>query len=108
MGYLLDGELQERHRRTVEMSLQFARFPVLKKLSGFDYNSQPSVDKRLIEELQTGRFLFEGRNLIFLGPTGFGKTHLAIGLGVNTAQLGYRVYFTSAIDLVRKLVKAMS
>lgn len=108
LGYLLEGELKERHRRTVEMSLQFARFPVLKKLTDFDYSSQPSVDKRLIEELQTGRFLSEGRNLIFLGPPGVGKTHLAIGLGVNTAELGHRVYFTSAIDLVRKLVKAMS
>lgn len=108
LGYLLDGELVERHRRTVEMSLQFARFPVLKKLTDFDYQAQPTVDKRLIEELQTGRFLSEGRNIIFLGPPGVGKTHLAIGLGVNTAELGHRVYFSSAIDLVRKLVKAMS
>jgi DNA replication protein DnaC len=108
LGFLLDGELTERHRRTVEMSLQFARFPVLKRLADFDYAAQPSVDKRLIEELQTGRFLSEGRNIIFLGPPGVGKTHLAIGLGVNTAELGHRVYFTSAIDLVRKLVKAMS
>lgn len=108
LGFLLDGELKERHRRTVEMSLQFARFPVLKRLADFDYKAQPTVDRRLIEELQTGRFLTEGRNIILLGPPGVGKTHLAIALGVQTAELGHRVYFTSAIDLVRKLVKATS
>ncbi|MCI0664397.1 MAG: IS21-like element helper ATPase IstB, partial [Acidobacteria bacterium] len=70
--------------------------------------AQPTVDRRLIEELQTGRFLTEGRNIILLGPPGVGRTHLAIALGVQTAELGHRVYFTSAIDLVRKLVKATS
>lgn len=108
LGYLLDGELAERHRRTVEMSLQFARFPVVKSLAEFDYKAQPGVDRRLVEELSTGRFLAEGRNIIFLGPPGVGKMHLAIALGVQTAELGHRVYFTSAIELVRKLVKAMS
>ncbi len=107
LGYLLDGELQHRHRVRVEMSLQFARFPYLKRLSEFDFKAQPAVDKRLVEELATGRFLSEGRNIIFLGPPGVGKTHLAIALGVITAELGNRVYFTSAIDLARKLTRAM-
>lgn len=108
LGYLLDGEIEERHRRTVGLNLQFARFPVLKRLADFDYRAQPGVDRRLVEELQTGRFLAEGRNIVFLGPPGVGKTHLAIGLGVATAELGHRVYFTSAIDLVRKLARAVS
>lgn len=108
LGYLLSGELEERHRRTVELSLQFARFPYLKRLAEFDYAAQPGVDRRLIEELATGRFLYEGRNVVFLGPPGVGKTHLAISLGVMTAELGHRVYFTTAIDMARKLTKAMS
>jgi len=107
LGYLLDGELQQRHRVRVEMSLQFARFPYLKRLAEFDFKAQPAVDKRLVEELATGRFLSEGRNIIFLGPPGVGKTHLAIALGVITAELGHRVYFTTAIDLARKLTRAM-
>lgn len=107
LGYLLDGELKERHRRTVELNLQFARFPYLKRISEFDFAAQPAVDRRLIEELATGRFLSEGRNVIFLGPPGVGKTHLAIALGVVTAELGNRVYFTTAIDMARKLTKAM-
>jgi DNA replication protein DnaC len=108
LGYLLAGELAERHRKTVALNLQFAKFPYLKRLSEFDFAAQPGVDPRLIEELATGRFLYEGRNIIFLGPPGVGKTHLAISLGVLTAELGHRVYFISALDLARKLSKAMA
>ncbi|MGB4988877.1 MAG: IS21-like element helper ATPase IstB [Pyrinomonadaceae bacterium] len=107
LGYLLDGELKERQRLRVKMSLQFARFPYLKRIDDFDYSVQPSVDRRLIEELHTLRFVDEGRNIIFLGPPGVGKTHLAIGLGVALAEQGRRAYFTTAIDLVTKLTKAL-
>lgn len=72
LGYLLDGELQERRRRTVQLNLQFARFPQLKRLEDFDFALQPSIDRRLIDELATGRFLKEGRNLVLLGPPGVG------------------------------------
>jgi DNA replication protein DnaC len=107
LGYLLEGELVERHRRTVALSLQFARFPVVKRLSEFDFDAQPGLDRRLVEELATGRFLHEGRNVILLGPPGVGKTHLAIALGVLTCELGHRAYFTTAMDLARKLTKAL-
>jgi DNA replication protein DnaC len=108
LGYLLDGELQERHRRTVALNLQFARLPYLKRLEEFDFDAQPGVDRRLIAELATGRFLAEGRNVIFLGPPGVGKTHLAIALGVKTVELGHRIYFVNALELARKLSKAMA
>lgn len=106
LGYLLDGELEERRRRSIELSLQFARFPYQKRLEDFDFAAQPSIDRRLIEELATGRFTADGRNVVLLGPPGVGKTHLAIALGVRVAELGQRVYFTSAIELARKLGKA--
>src|SRR5439155_26203032 len=70
--------------------------------------AQPGVDRRLVEELATGRFLYEGRSLVFLGPPGVGKTHLAISLGVMTAELGHRIYFTTAIEMARRLTKAMA
>ena len=108
LGYLLEGELEQRHRRTVELNLQFARFPYLKRLGEFDFTAQPTIDQRLIEELATGRFLSEGRNVVLLGPPGVGKTHLAISLGVMTAELGHRVYFTTAIDMARRLTKALA
>ena len=56
------------------MSMQFAHFPYLKRIEDFDFTAQPSVDKRLIGELETLRFIDEGRNIIFLGPPGVGKT----------------------------------
>lgn len=107
LGYLLDAEMQERHRRTVEMNLQLAKFTALKRLSDFDYAAQPGLDRRLVEELATGRFLYEGRNLVLLGPPGVGKTHLAIALGVLTCELGHRVYFTTAMDMARRLTASV-
>jgi DNA replication protein DnaC len=108
LGYLLDGELRERRRRTVQFNLQLAGFPYRTELGQFDFAAQPGLDQRLIEELATGRFLAEGRNVVFLGPPGVGKTHLAITLGVITCELGYRVYFTNALEMARKLTKAMA
>ena len=107
LGHLLDGELAERHRRRVELNLGFARFPAVKRLGDFDFAAQPGLDRRLVEELATGRFLYEGRNVVLLGPPGVGKTHLAIGLGVMTAERGHRAYFTTAIELAAKLTKAV-
>jgi len=107
LGYLLEGELKERHRKRVELNLQFAKFPYQKTLEEFDFAAQPSLDRRLIDELAGGRFLYEGRNVVLLGPPGVGKTHLAIALGVKTAHLGHRVYFTTALDLAHKLTRAV-
>ena len=107
LGYLLAGELSARHHKTVELNLQFARFPVVKRFDDFDFSMQPSLDRRLVDELATGRFLHESRNVILLGPPGVGKTHLAIALGVRTAELGHRVYFTTAVDLAARLTKAV-
>lgn len=108
LGYLLEAELQERHRRTVKLNLQFARFPYHKRLEDFDYAAQPAVDRRLIDELATRRFLHDGRSIVFLGPPGVGKTHLAIALGLLTAEAGHRVYFTTAIEMTRRLSKALA
>ncbi|MDZ4753769.1 MAG: IS21-like element helper ATPase IstB [Phycisphaerae bacterium] len=108
LGWLLDGEIAERKRRGIELNLQFAKFPYRKRLADFDFAAQPSIDRRIIDELATGRFAGEGRNVILLGPPGVGKTHIAIALGVRAAELGMRVYFTSAMELARRLSKAMA
>lgn len=108
LGYLLSGEMDERHHRAVKLNLQFAKFPVLKRIADYDFTAQPGLDRRLIDELCTGRFLHEGRNLVFLGPPGVGKTHLATALGVVACEMGHRAYFTSAIDMARRLSVAVS
>jgi DNA replication protein DnaC len=106
LGYLLDGEMKDRQRRGVEMSLKLARFPYLKRLEEFDFSAQPTIDKRLIDELSGLRFVEEGRNTVLLGPPGVGKTHLSIALGVRVCEMGQRAYFITAIDLARRLTKA--
>lgn len=108
LGYLLSAEMDARQKKTVTLNLQFARFPYLKRLEHFDFGAQPGLDRRLVDELFTGRFLSEGRNVVLLGPPGVGKTHLAISLGVMTAEKGHRVAFTTAADLARKMTRAMA
>jgi DNA replication protein DnaC len=108
LGYLLDAETRFRHEKTVRLNLQFANLPYQKRLEEFQFQEQPSLDRRVIDELATGRFLQEGRNLVLLGPPGVGKTHLAIALGIITAEAGNRIYFTTAIDLARRMAKAMN
>lgn len=106
LGRLLEPELAARKQRVIETNLRFAGLPYLKRMEDFDFSFQPAIDKTLLEELATGRFLAEGRNVLFLGPPGVGKTHLAIALGVIAAELGNRLYFTSALELARKLATA--
>lgn len=95
----------ERMRKTL---LRFAKFPFLKTIEGFDFSFQPSIDKKKIQELSTLRFLYGGENIIFLGPPGVGKTHLAVSLGLKAAEAGHRVYFTTISDMVSRLTKAFS
>lgn len=107
LGYLLEAELQARHEQSVRLNLRFSRLPYIKRIAEFDFAAQPAIDRRIIDELATGRFFAEGRNIVLLGPPGVGKTHLAIALGVITAEIGHRIYFTTAIELARRLTKAM-
>jgi DNA replication protein DnaC len=108
LGYLLSQEVEQRHAKTVALNLQFARFPVLKRIADFDFAAQPSIDRRLIDELVTGRFLYEGRNLVLLGPPGVGKSHLAIALGIVACEMGHRAYFTNAVEVARRLSQALA
>ena len=105
---LLSGEVEARHKRTVELNLKFAKFPLIKRLEDFDFAAQPGLDRRLLDELATGRYLSEGRNLIFLGPPGVGKTHLALSLGYLACTMGHRAYFANALDLARRLSTALA
>ena len=96
---LLDEEVATRLARTVAMRTKLARFPFVKTLDQFDFAFQPSLDQRLVRELATLRFLAHAENVVFLGPPGVGKTHLAITLGLAAIAQGQHVHFLSAAEL---------
>jgi DNA replication protein DnaC len=106
LSRLLEVELSERRFRKVEVLKRFAGFPYKKSLEQFDFEFQPSVDRRLVRDLATLRFLEHGENVIIVGPPGTGKTMLSIGLGLKVAEAGRRVLFTTADDLVTALTQA--
>jgi len=103
---LLHEEVQATKRRKLASRLRFGHYPLRKTLAEFDFSFQPSIDRKVIGELSTLRFVEEKRNVLLLGPPGVGKSHLAIGLGIAATEAGYRTYFTSAQDLVRSLATA--
>ena len=103
----LDGLIQEeiafRSDKGIRTRIKFAHFPFIKTIEQFDFSFQPTLDKRKVEELFTLRFIDNRENVIFLGPPGVGKSHLAIALGVRACYQGYRVYFTYLSDMVTSL-----
>jgi DNA replication protein DnaC len=100
---LLEAEVAGFKERRAEQRIRLARFPYLKTIDSFDFNFQPSVDKKRIKELLTLRFIENGENVIILGPPGVGKTHLAVAIGVAACQQGEYVYFITAEELIMSL-----
>ena len=103
---LLEIEVAATRARRQRARLRFAHYPVHKTLAGFDFDFQPQLDRALVAELSTLRFVEERRNVLLLGPPGVGKSHLAIGLGLKAIERGYRVLFTTAAALIAALTKA--
>lgn len=102
---LLSVEVEAVRERTRRGLMRFAHLPVDRRLDEFDFAAQPRLDRRVIDELATLRFVDEGANVLFIGPPGVGKTHLAIGLAHLAVQAGRRTYYTRAADLVARCHK---
>ena len=102
----LEAEWKGRFQRTVESRLRQARFPWLKTLEQFDFDFQPSLDRRQIRELAGTSFVARAENVVILGPPGVGKTHLAVALGVKAVEAGYTVRFMTLETLMTRLVRA--
>ena len=81
---------------------RFACLPAPWQISDFDFDAQPSIDRKLVRELATLRFLDDATNVLLIGPPGVGKTMLAVGLGHAAVAAGYRTYYTTAADLVAR------
>lgn len=104
----LATEWQGRYQRGIEARLRQARFPWVKTLEQFEFDFQPSLDRRLVRELAGMSFLERAHNVIILGPPGVGKTHLAIALGVKAVEAGYSVLFLTLETLMNRLTKALN
>ena len=106
MRELTDVEIRFRDESAAEMNFKLSNFPYRKTLGGFDFDYQPSVDRAAIAELRTLRFLENGDNVLFIGSSGVGKTHLATGIGIEATSSHVSTYFIHFRDLVGRLKKA--
>jgi DNA replication protein DnaC len=103
---LAELELIEREGRMVERRIRAAHFPAVKSLDSFDFPAIPSLNKALVLELARGEYGERRENVIALGNSGTGKTHVALGLGLAACQRGLSVGFTTAAALVHELLEA--
>jgi DNA replication protein DnaC len=103
---LLAAEVRAVEQRRLQGRLRFAKLPARKTLEQFDFDAQPGLDRRLVEDLATLRFIEDKANVLLIGPPGVGKTMLATILGHRAIEAGYRVYYTTAADLIARTAKA--
>lgn len=100
------AEVKRKQEASVKTKVITARFPYVKTIEQFDFSFQPSLNEKEIARLGSLAFIETKGNVIFLGPPGVGKTHLAVGLGVKACMAGYRVLFLTAQKLLEELTIA--
>jgi DNA replication protein DnaC len=103
---LVEAEMLDRDRRATERRIKAAKFTVVKSLETFDYLAIPSLNKKLVLELARCEWIERQENVLCLGNSGTGKTHIALSLGLAACQRGVRVRFTTAAALVNELMEA--
>lgn len=106
LNILLNEEINYREKHKAQTNIKTAHFPFIKTINDFDFDFQPSINKKVINDLATLRFIEEKKNVILMGTSGVGKTHLATALGIEAAKKRYSVYFISCNDLINNLVSA--
>src|SRR5690349_23121106 len=103
---LLGAQITLRNNRRLQAAMRSSRLPVVKTLRDFDFSFQPSVKREQLESLHTLGFVERKENVVFLGPPGVGKTHLAISLAIAAAESGRRVDYGTLADLIASLEEA--
>lgn len=102
----LSTEMSSREASSVKLRIRDARFPDLLTLDTFDFDEATGIDKAQVLSLARGSFVDDRQNIVFVGPVGTGKTHLATALGIEAARRRHRVSWFRAADLVRTLIEA--
>jgi len=105
---LLSSQISLRNNRRLEAAMRSSRLPEIKTFEEFDFSFQPSIKREQINSLAELSFLERKENVVFLGPPGVGKTHLAISLAIAAAKNGRRVYYSTLADLVTSLEEAQA
>ena len=103
---LLQQQIIDRVDRSVNSRIKKAGFPYIESLESYDFSFQPKLDEKLIRELGTLSFLESANNILFVGPPGVGKTHLAIAIGLEATKQRRRVRFITAEELTTELIGA--
>ena len=103
---LTEEEIKYRDERASKIQVAVAGFPFEKEIKDFDFSYQPGINKQQMLELESLRFMENKENVLFVGSSGVGKTHLAISLGIAAAKKRYLTYFISCHDLIMQLKKA--
>jgi len=102
---LLEEEVAQKEQRRIEIALKISGLPFIKSIDEFDFTFQPKLDRQKVMSLFDLTFIRQNGNIIFLGPPGVGKTHLAVSLALKACQAGVSIYFTNMEDLIKKLRK---
>ena len=103
LALLLEDEENNRRENSYKKRSSKAKFPVYKKIEDFDFNFQPSIDKKIINDATTCQFIQSKKNIVFIGNPGTGKTHLSIAIGIKALQKGFKVLFTSTAQMLHEL-----
>ena len=103
---LTEQEIQYRDERASRIQVTVAGFPFEKEVKDFDFTYQPGINKQQILELESLRFIENNENILFVGSSGVGKTHLATAIGIAAAKKRYSTYFITCHDLIMQLRKA--
>ena len=106
LARLIELEMIDRERRMIERRIKAAKFPAVKSLDSFDFKAIPALNKMQVLELARCEWVERRENVIALGPSGTGKTHIALGLGLSACQKGMSVGFVTAAALVHELMEA--
>jgi len=108
LSRIVEAEVLARNLTGTTKRIQQAQFPEICTIDGYDFKQQPSIDRKQLLDISKLGFIDNCESVIFIGPSGVGKTHLAIALGVCACQSGYQVRYVRAFDLLKQLYASLA